>query len=306
MRTLFALIATVGLIGCVGGIQTTPTTDDPDPGGVGGGGSGSAATDAKRLFETNVYPILGAAARNCQGCHTNGSPQGNITGFYSPDLSTAYVTAVGYQALVGDWTPTGAPILQKIMGPNKTASHQSITYSNDEVNKVTEWLNKELEARGAGTGGGSGTETAGQVTQRLLEEWSGCMTLTNFEAADLRQMGNSQSNEGRCRTCHNGGEYNFIASDTSTPFFDVISQNKYYMLQYFSIDLSQGLEAATVIVNTRSFEGVGNGLAPHQAHPQFDPNNINGTQALQNFYDTTMAAKTAAPNGVCGPKKLTN
>jgi len=303
MRTLFALIATAGLVGCVGGIDSMPPTDNPPPGGVGGGGSGSAAAEAKTLFESNVHPILGA---HCQGCHTAGSPQGNITGFYSPDISNAYVTAIGFQAVVGDWTPEGALIVQKIMGPNKTASHQPITYSNDELNKITEWLNKELEARGAGQGGGSGTETAGQVTQRLLEEFSGCMELTNFEAADMRNFGNSQSNEGRCKTCHNAGEYQFVASDTSTPYFDTISQNKYYMLQYFMVDLSMGTAMAKVIVNTRSFDGVGNGLAPHQAHPEFNPDNIAGKQALQNFYDTTMAAKAAAPNGICGPKKLTN
>src|SRR5205085_9082316 len=81
MRTLFALIATAGLVGCVGGIDNMPPTDNPPPDGVGGGGSGSAAAEAKALFESNVHPILGA---HCQGCHTAGSPQGNITGFYSP------------------------------------------------------------------------------------------------------------------------------------------------------------------------------------------------------------------------------
>jgi len=303
MRILFALVATVGLVGCVGGIEST---QNPPPTGVGGGGSGSAAAEAKKLFEDNVHPI---SIQYCAGCHTAGMPQGNVTGWVSPDLSNAYVTAVGFQAVIGDWTPTGAPILTKITNPNKDSAdpHRSINYSDSEIAKITDWLNKELEARGAtGGGGGSGAETPGQVTERLLQEWSGCMDLTNFEAADMRQMGQSQSNEGRCKPCHSLGEQGMIASDTSQPFFDTITQDKYYMLQYFSVDLSKGVAMATIMVNTRSFDGVGNGLSPHQAHPPFDPNNIAGMAALQTFYQTTMAAKMAAPNGVCGPTKLLN
>jgi hypothetical protein len=291
-------------VGCVGGIEST---QNPPPGGVGGGGSGDAAAQAKKLFEDNVHPI---SLQYCSGCHTAGMPQGNVTAWVSPDLTNAYVTAVGYQALIGDWTPTGAPILTKITNTNKTSDdpHKSIMYTDSEIAKITDWLNKELEARGA-TGGGTpmGPETPGQVSERLLQEWSGCMTLTNFEAADMRQWGNSQSNEGRCKTCHNLGEQGMIASDTSTPnFFNYITTDKYYMLQYFSVDLSKGVEMATIMVNTRSFEGVGLGLPPHNAHPPFQPDQIDGYQALQNFYQTTMAAKMAAPNGVCGPTQLLN
>lgn len=302
MRTFLALVASLGLVGCVGGIETP--TNDPPPGGTGGGGSGPAAGEARKLFETNVAPILEA---NCIGCHNSDGPVGNITGFVSADPIDAYTTAVGYQSVVGDWTPTGAPILTKITDTNKTPSHQSINYSNDALSKITDWLAKELEARGSGGGATNPQgENAAQITVRLLNEWSGCMTQANFEAADMRAWGNvNAGGGGDCRTCHSQGEYGFVASNTSTLFFPYITEDKYYMLQYFAVDLSQGLAAAKIIINDRSFEGVGRRLAPHQQHPNFNPTNNNGYAALQAFYNSTMSAHTAS-GGNCGPSKLTN
>ncbi len=305
MKTFFALIAALGLVGCVGGLESAgPTTDDPDPQGPGGGGTGDAAVQAKKLYEDNVHPVMSSL---CIGCHNSAGPSGNVTGFVSTDLSNAYATAVGYQAVVGTWTPDGAPILTKITAASKTPSHQPIAYTNDQVNKVTDWLNKELEARGApGPGEPVGPESAGAATTRLLAEWSGCMTTTNFEAADMREWGNVGTNEGQCKTCHNGGEYGFVASNVTANFFATITEDKYYMLQYFAVDLSLGVANAKIIINERSFEGVGNRLAPHQQHPGFNPQDNNGYAALQAFYATTSAAKAAAPGGVCGPSKLTN
>jgi hypothetical protein len=304
MRTFLALFASLGLVGCVGGIETPGQTQDPDPAGPGGGGTGDAAVQAKQLFEDNVHPVVMA---NCIGCHNATGPQGNVTGFVSADPNNAYATAVGYQAVIGDWTPTGAPILTKITATTKTPSHQGINYSSDALNKITEWLSKELEARGSGGATNPAGENASQITTRLLQEWSGCMTLVNFEAADMRAWGNvNAGGGGNCKTCHSQGEYGHVAANTSTLFFPYISEDKYYLLQYFAVDLSMGLAAAKVIINDRSFEGVGNRLAPHQQHPNFDPQNNNGYAALQTFYNTTMSAKTAAPGGVCGPTKLLN
>jgi hypothetical protein len=133
------------------------------------------------------------------------------------------------------------------------------------------------------------------------------MDLVNFQTSNMKAWGNvNAGGGGNCKTCHYNGEYGNIAENQDTPFFDTISSDKYYMAQYFSVDLSGGVATAKVIVNTRSFEGVGKGLAPHQSHPRFDPANNNGMTALLQFYDLTAAAKAAAPAGVCGPPKLLN
>jgi len=297
---LVAVVAAAGLIGCVGGIDTPTSSPPPPPDGVGGGGSGSAAVAARTAFETNVYPVV---STKCSACHSVSGPVGNITGFVAVSETDAYVTAVGYQALIGDWTATGAPILTKV-----AAGHNGQTYTADEKAKITDWLSKELAARaggGGGTGSGSGSavESASDATVRLTKEWSGCMTLANFTTANMKAWGNVQAGNSACKTCHHSGEYGEIADNVDNPFFTVISTDKYYMAQYFSVDLTQGVAAGKVIINTRSFAGVGLGLPPHTEHPRFNPTTNAGVTALQKFYDLTVANKTA---GTCGTPTLQN
>jgi hypothetical protein len=303
-KLLVTLIASLSLAACVGGVDAGGGGDvvDPDPTGTGGGGSGSAALEAKKLFTDNVQPIIAA---KCIGCHNVTGPVGNITGFVDADKATAYATATGYQAVIGDLTPAGAPILTIVT----VGMHKGMRYEADQITKITSWLNKEVESRaggggGTGSGGTGGGETPQAASQRLLGEWSGCMTLANFEAADMRNFGNvNAGGGGNCKTCHALGEFGHIVSNVSQPFFQTITENKYYLLQYFSVDLSMGVPAAKVIINTRSFAGVGNRLAPHEAHPGFNPTNNAGMTALQKFYTDTMAKKTA---GTCDPPRLKN
>ena len=112
------------------------------------------------------------------------------------------------------------------------------------------------------------------------------------------------NNNQRCSNCHASGDGGFIASVDSQLFFDVISSNKYYMLQYFSVKLDLAdLSKSTVEINTKSFLGVSQGQDPHREHPRFNATNNRGMEALQQFYDLTMQAVAA---GNCGPSKLTN
>ena len=299
---LLAVVAAAGLVGCVGGIDTnpTPTATDPPPGSVGGGPSGPGADAARTSFETNVYPIISATGR-CIGCHSSAGPVGNVTGFVAPAASDGYVTAVGYQALVGDWTPAGAPILTKI-----AAGHNGQSYSDDDKTKITSWLNAELTARASGGGTTTtppGQESPADATLRLTKQWSGCMTQTNFNTANMVAWATMRADNSQCQTCHVDGEYGQIATNVPTTFFGVISTNKYYMAQYFTVDLSQGVASAKVIVNTKSFTGVGTDLPPHVEHPRFNPTNSAGMTALNKFYTLTMSNLTA---GTCGPSTLTN
>ena len=296
MRKILLAVVAAGLVGCVGGIDTPTVPNDPPPGSVGDGPGGPAAAMARSMFETNVYPILAGAAR-CIQCHSSAGPVGNVTGFVAPQAVDGYVTAVGFQALVGDWTPTGAPILLKI-----AAGHNGMTYTTDEKSKISAWLNQELTARaGQTTTTPPGQESPADATVRLINEWSGCMTQANFVAANMTAWGNMRANNSACKTCHVSGEFGQIASDAVNPFFTVISTNKYYMAQYFSVDLAN----KKMIINTKSFTGVGTGLAPHTEHPRFTLQGSTGMTALQKFYDLTVANKTAVPTK-CGPSTLMN
>jgi len=281
-------------VGCVGGIDM-PTSPPAD--GVGGGGTGTNAVAARKAFDDNVYAVI---STKCIGCHSSAGPSGNVTGFVAPSAADGYVTAVGYQALIGDWTPAGAPILTKILAP---IGHNAQSYSDSDKSKITDWLNLELASRAGGTTPTPTEESPAAATVRVTKEWSGCMTLANFTAAKMTDWGTMRANNSACQTCHVNGEYGQIASNVAAPFFGLISTNKYYMAQYFSVDMSKGPEAATMIINTRSFTGVGTGLAPHLEHPRFNLTNSTGLAALTKFYNSTVAAKTA---GTCGPPTLTN
>jgi len=296
LLSTFAVMVLAG--GCVGSLETTPPGGGPNPGGPDAGAV--SATNAKPEFDQNVYPIVKA---KCIGCHSSAGPSGNVTGFVATDAAQGYVTLTGYTALVGNYTPTSAALLNKI-----SAGHQGITYTADEISKITGWLEKEASLR-TGTPVGPdpnpNPESPSAATQRLLTQWSGCMSLDNFNQANMADAwGNlNTTNNQKCVNCHVNGAEGFIASNVPEPFFNTISSNKYYMLQYFTVDLTQGTAAAKIIINTVSFDGVSKGQDPHREHPRFNSTQNNGMTALQSFYDLTMARMAA---GTCDPARLLN
>ncbi len=144
--------------------------------------------------------------------------------------------------------------------------------------------------------------TPSQVVQALLEEWSGCLSMDNFVNAKMNDWGTLQASTGQtCQTCHDTGGDGFIATTNLTLFFTTISQHKFYLLQYFTVDLSQGTESAKVIVNQTSFTAVGTAAPPHDQHPTFNPTTNTGMTALSKLHDATLARKLA---GQCDPPRL--
>lgn len=296
MRAVILAIS-IGLVGCVGELDSTGTNTGDD-----GSDTGSDTTNvAKQKYDANVYPVL---AQRCIGCHSSSGPVGNVTGFVTPTVSNAHATIVGYVAVVGNFTTATAPVLLKIQN-----GHQGITYSSDEVNKITDWLNQEVtQQTGGGTGSGTGGESPAAATQRLMAQWSGCMTQELFDAANMAPAwGNlTANNNQRCSGCHASGAEGFIATTDRTLMFSVISSNKYYMLQYFSVDGLADPATAKIIINTKSFLGVSQGQDPHREHPRFNATTNNGMTALKLFYDSVMAKVAASATTPCGPSKLTN
>jgi hypothetical protein len=278
-KAVLATVMAVGLVGCVGGIDSGNNGDD-NPG------------TAKQMFEANVHPLLS----KCATCHTNGHEQGNVTGFYSPDLSNAYTTATGYVAFVGDFTPNSAPVLTKILPGN----HNGMSWSTDEVSKITGWLNQELIERGP-TNIGS-PENEAQVMLRLKNNWSSCMTIDDFRTAQMAtQFGQMRADNpnNQCQQCHNHGYMGFIDTVVEQEFFDTVSQHSRYMLQYFAYDMSTGLSTAAIKVNTGSFMAVSMAMPPHVQHPLFDPTNNQGMPALQSWFMLIQGKVQTAPNGNC-------
>lgn len=315
---LLAAIASMGLIGCVGQLDDMGTNGNPT-GPVGGGTNPNPTpnSQAKSMFDQNVYPIISSktATSGCalSGCHMVGNNPGS-TQFVAATAADGYGTATSYQALVGNFTTTSAGILTKV-----AAGHNGRVFSSAEQKAITDWLNQEVLERGqGGTGsGGTTTESPGAATARLMNEWSACMNITDFNTANMATAwGQMQTNGGsRCESCHVTGGYGMIVTQIAetTPtggpgLFTTIATNKYYMIPYFTVDLTKPSVGPTgagkmgqVIINTTSFEGVARQQPPHTEHPTFNPDTNQGMTALKQFYDLTMAKVTA---GGCGTTKL--
>jgi hypothetical protein len=297
MRNLFALIASVGLIGCVGSVD--PPSGEIDPGtNVGPNPTMADLTEAKRLFDQNVFPTLTA---KCSGgaCHSETAQGSTLTRFVATDASKGWETAINYTGLIGNFT-TSAPILTRV-----EPAHKGVSYDQAEKDKIVAWLAKEVELRNGQPNEPvkPGGETLSQAADRVMSAFAGCMTLANFQTANMAQAwANLQSNQGQCRVCHTSGDGGFIANTSANIAFTVISSKKMYWLQYFTVDLTGGAAAAKVIPNKVSFTGVYNRQVPHAAHPTFQYPNNAGVTALQTFYDATVATLGSG----CLPKTLEN
>lgn len=146
--------------------------------------------------------------------------------------------------------------------------------------------------------------TLAEVTTALLREWSGCMSLTNFQSSSMTSWADLMStNFQTCSDCHMTGQDGFIATPDAAAFFATISTDKSYLLQYFSVDLTAGVATAKVVVNHASFDAVGNAVPPHTTHPTFDSMTNQGMAALLQFYDLTLQRKLMK---ACDPPRLKN
>jgi hypothetical protein len=245
--------------------------------------------------------------QKCTGgaCHSETAVGTTLTRFVATDAARGWEVAVGYQALVSNFASSAAPIITLI----KSGTHKEVTYTPDEESKIVAWLDAEVAARNGQptepdptTGG----ETLSQATERVLSAFAGCMTIENFQTANMSQAwgGMDAQNNTECDNCHNTGGEGFIASRQSQFMFDVISTKKYFFLQYFTVNLTMGAAMAKVELNKSSFLGVSNAQDPHREHPRFNGSlNSEGQQASLEFYNLTNAAMLA---GGCAPRMLEN
>ena len=265
-----------------------------DEGSNGSPDSGTTTTGkmGQTIYIRDVHPILS----KCSGavCHNSDGTSAALGKFYMPDAAAGYTKITGSPTIIGSGAQAFssiAPILTKIQ-----AGHQGITYSPDETNKITTWLAQEVTDRKDG-----GTTTTPVVDPKeVLKTFSGCLTLADFNTAQMAQKwGNlAASNGQKCIGCHGQGAEGFIVNTNATTMFNAISTQSAYMLKFFSVDTNA--TPAKVIVATGSFQNAGVTLA---GHPRFDPINNAGVTALKAWYDLAAAKQMA---GGCGASTLTD
>lgn len=142
------------------------------------------------------------------------------------------------------------------------------------------------------------TETPAEIAARLLDQWTRCMVIEDFHAADMaRSWGQMTSTTNhQCQNCHSDGIGGFIATDFEARMFDELKTKQYNLLQYVTVDVTNPA-TASVVINRQSFRGVGRGEQPHAEHPRFDAENNAGMVALQKWHGLVQArvARECAP-----------
>jgi hypothetical protein len=287
MRATF--LSALVLIGCVGKVGTSDVEindDDPDPKNDNDSPP-TTESQARMMFVAEVHPIMA----KCSGgaCHSIDAVSASLSHFYTTDANQTYEVITVQSSMVGTFQGA-APILTKIAPGN----HNGMQYSTAEQDKITGWLAQETTERAATPGGQDPPKNPNDPLQ-LLASWTGCMTLDNFEAADMPiAWGTLNASGQKCANCHGTGGEGFIATIESAVFFKAVSEQQIFLSKYFSVDTL----ANKVIINTGSFENAGVYII---SHPRFNPTENAGMIALKEFYDLTAAAQAA---GTCGPPTL--
>ncbi len=279
MRLLLTTICLLAA-GCIGSIG------DENQGG-NGSNNGSNNVDprpAKDIFKADVHPLVA----KCSGavCHDVTATSAAASKFYAADADASYTATVAAATLVGTFTSI-APIIQYVK-----AGHQGLNWSSDEESKIANWLAKETAER---SGGGGSNQPPPFDPKALLATWSGCMTLENFNAANMTQAWATlgANNLMKCINCHNGGVAAFLISNDPAAFFAGISEQLAYMLKYFTVSNAD----RKVVVNVGAFKSA-NVITNH---PTFNAETNAGMTALTKFYDSTMAKMMA---NTCDPPRL--
>lgn len=288
MRIVLATIASLAFAGClVGDVDpvapedTTPVVPNPNqplP-------EGDAAA-AKAAFDTSVAPIM---QQKCGGCHT---AQGGFTPlFLGAGPVDGYYTALVADTLVnGGFRAESARLLLKLqIGP-----HQGVTYSQDEVTTISNWLTAELAVRNPGQKPGD-IPPAAPVD--ALAQWSGCMTLSDWQQTNMGQWANKQTNDGdTCAACHGNGLARFATNPQSTTMFEA-NRFELFINGFFAVELDPVSGEGKIIPAVAKLKYMGSNT-PGNNHPRYNINdNDQNFQRLQQFYQLTSAR---VESGECG------
>lgn len=288
-RTLPLLAAPLLLASaCTGDFQSADPSEDPgapDPGTDDPLPEPEPGDDANErlLFMTTVEPILKASCDGV-GCHGTFPPA-----FLAGDI---YDNVAGTPVLHGNFTVEGAQLLTTI----ETGHY--IGYSEEEKSAIETWILAE-----ASLGTEDVAEDVPLTTRQVLAQFSGCMTLDNWEEADMGDWARYNADGNQCRGCHNAGLSGFNTNGDSEVMFEtnrLITPNP-FILGFFTVD--QLADPPAVVPAHGKLDLMGDGGGPGGIHPQYSYNENNEYyQRLQEFHDLTMlymqqnpACKDAVP-----------
>jgi hypothetical protein len=289
-RNLFVVIASLSLAAsaaCVGELETTGDPGDDDdvvtPPGPDAGTPANNDTE-EELFNATVRPIV----QRCSGeaCHAGvGATPLKFLG--TGPVDDFYESITSFPSVTGNYAPGLANMLMKIDAGN----HYAAGYTPEERQLIVDWLTAENVTRNDGDG--DGTPDPPPVGDPFAE-WSGCMTIDNWNASNMGDWSDKGSDEGPCQNCHADGAWRFNTNPTNNTMFEM---NRYqlYIIGFFTVKVETD-GSQTIIPATDKIVRMGNGTT---LHPRFNVNPDNQDFLnLEEFYNLTMQAKAA---GQCAP-----
>jgi hypothetical protein len=276
---------------------TDPTdpVDPPDPNQPGTPVTPSAPTSAKPDFVAKVATVLTMKC-GLPACHggTGTSP----LKFVGANNDATYDLVTGYSnRLLADFDKANAQLVTKV-----TAGHYGVTYAGTETTDIGSWIDLEKAARA--TGGNQPATGPAAIAKQLIEEWSGCMDLNDWNQEGVAAAwANRNTGSGQCIACHVNNQGNFLADELSQRVFDLLTtrldtKTKAPVMEgYFVADVTTDPANPKIAINRAKLDRAATGVAQH---PTFNVEG-NAYTRLTNFYNKTMARKTA---GTCAPKRL--
>jgi hypothetical protein len=301
---LIAALGTLALLGpaaCVGELAPGPGTGSgPDAGPATGSDSGTTEADGEALFQQDILPMItGCGAAGL--CHTGeGTDPLKFLGLGGQE--NYYSSIVNYAQVHGGWEMAQASMVTKLeLDAANVGNHYGyLPWDQQQLETIQAWFAAEKIARaGDNGGGGEPTEPGGPTDSRtLLAEWSGCMTLENWEASNMGDWDNKGTNNGACANCHNEGQFWININPNSEIMFEM---NRYelFITGFFAPKMNPD-GTGEIVPAYDKLVRVGQGNTAGSLHPTFntDIENDQYFQYLTEFYELTKALKDA---GQCGP-----
>lgn len=284
-----AALALLTSVGCNLGDVTTPQGEGE---GEGDGDGDEPESQGERSFGDDVAPLLGNCA--AAGCHT-GDPVAQPLKFLGSGPENDYYSSItSYASVTGNFDPAVANLLLMVQGGTHEGQPD---WNNEQKGKIVTWLQGERIERGLEPPEDPPDPGGVPVsTRQAFSQWAGCMTLENWDLAQMGTWAEKDADNDDCISCHVQGVARMFINNDNLKMFNM-NRTELYIITFFvtavADDGSVGVMPATEKIVRMS---LGPPITLHQEY-NADPDDIY-MQRLEEFHALTQQNLEA---GTCDP-----